>query len=119
MDFYKFKVGCSLLCQSTQDETAKFLFRIYDMDKDEYLGPDELKVFIRTVFSTLSYFDEVPEPTAEEIEEKTESFMLKWDHIDKDGKLSVEEYKQMIKKDPDVLRALFSMGMITKAEMNL
>lgn len=45
--------------------------------------------------------------------------MTKWDHMDKDGSLCWKEFLAMTKKDPDVLRVLYELGLITKGEMNL
>lgn len=42
VDFYKFKIGCSILCQSSPEETASFLFTVYDSDKDGLLGESDM-----------------------------------------------------------------------------
>jgi WD40 repeat protein len=47
------------------------------------------------------------------------SLLTKWDHNDKDEKLSLEEWMAMLRKDPDVLTMLFKLGFINKADATI
>ena len=85
VDFYKFKIGCSILCQSSPEETASFLFTVYDSDKDGLLGESDMQAFVRALLTNNNYFNEMPPPDQQEIDLKIKALLIKWDHDDKDG----------------------------------
>lgn len=88
---------------------------MYDLDNDGIIGPNDMKIFTNSLMRGLAYYDEKPDPTAAQVTAKVASLMMKYDCKDKDGKLSLDEFMQMLKKDPEVTELLYEYGFITKA----
>ena len=88
------------------------------MDGDGFIGPEDMIMFTTSIMRGLNYYDELPDPSSVEVDEKVKSLMTKWDHQDQDGKLSPEEFNAMLKKDPEVLRLFYEYGFITKAVLD-
>lgn len=89
------------------------------MSGDSFIDESDLKIFARSLLDILNYYEERPDPTEEEVNERVKSILKKWDHQDNDGKLSLEEWVTMLRKDPDVLKMQYEYGFITKADATI
>jgi Ca2+-binding EF-hand superfamily protein len=70
VDYYKFKVGCAILCQSPPEDTAALLFKMYDHDSDGYMGEEDMMAFVTAAMTNINYFEEIAPPSEEEIRTK-------------------------------------------------
>lgn len=85
----------SVLSESAPIELkAKYAFRIFDFDQDDYLGKEDLKQALRAVTAS--------ELTDEEMEFVSDE-LLKEADIDEDGFLSYSEFENVIARSPEFM----------------
>lgn len=90
IDSYEFICAVAMLIHSSIELRAEFLFKLYDLDNDNYLSHDELSNLIRNFLISQkknAFYDDV--------ERKTEKFLKDAD-MDLDNKLSLKEFQVCI-----------------------
>ena len=87
IDDYEFNCALAMLIYSSIDLKCEFIFKLYDLDSNNYLTKDEL---INLVITILSYKKEPLIST--DIEEKANEILKEAD-LDLDKKLSLKEFK--------------------------
>ncbi|XP_022302315.2 neurocalcin homolog [Crassostrea virginica] len=102
LDFREFICGFSVGLRGSVEEKLKFSFRIYDVDGNGYISPEEM-VEIFTAFEKTS--SSCAPPSRKDPREMTTSIFRKMDS-NADRKLSLEEFIEGAKKDPYVLTML-------------
>ncbi|CAH3168173.1 unnamed protein product, partial [Pocillopora meandrina] len=86
----------SVLSESAPIELkAKYAFRIFDFDQDDYLGKEDLKQTLRAITAK--------ELTDEEMEFVSDE-LLKEADIDEDGFLSYSEFENVIARSPEFMK---------------
>jgi hypothetical protein len=60
--------------------TILMVLQLIEVIGDGFLGPSDVKVFTKSFMCGLNYFDEIPDPSDAEVDEKVKSLMIKWDH---------------------------------------
>ncbi|XP_050345781.1 calaxin isoform X2 [Nymphalis io] len=92
--------GLSVLLRGTDEEKKSHCFAVYDLNSDGYITRDEMFTLLKN--SLLKQpGDEDPD---EGVRDLVELVLRKMD-IDKDGKLSIEDYKQAVEQEPLLLEA--------------
>eukprot|EP00727_Mastigamoeba_balamuthi_P008165 m51a1_g397 putative calcium-binding protein (189) ;mRNA; f:709736-710669 len=105
ISFMEFATALSVMIRGTPDEKLEFAFQMYDLDGNGYISRDEMMQimagFYRLVgplvtFSGKKY--DSPKQVVDELFERMDT--------DKDGQLSLSEYKEGALKNPDIIQGL-------------
>jgi len=97
VDFIEFIKGLSAFSEKgNEEEKLKFAFRVYDMDRDGYISNGELFIVLQMMVGSNLRDDQL-----QQIVDKT---IMEADK-DGDGKLSYNEFLDMI-KDTDIVRQM-------------
>lgn len=87
IDSYEFICAVAMLIHSSVELRAEFLFKLYDIDNDNYISQDELANLVRNFLIAQkkpAFYDDV--------ERKTEKILKEAD-MDLDNKLSLKEFQ--------------------------
>eukprot|EP01102_Stenamoeba_stenopodia_P017391 TRINITY_DN621_c0_g1_i1.p1 TRINITY_DN621_c0_g1~~TRINITY_DN621_c0_g1_i1.p1 ORF type:complete len:689 (-),score=134.81 TRINITY_DN621_c0_g1_i1:150-2216(-) len=95
LEFKELMCGFSILCKGTLDEKLKLIFRVYDVNHRGYLELQELTMIFEHVYNKF-YTDKVVDT------EFVENAFNTMD-TDQDGRLSLEEFKQIAVIQPMIL----------------
>jgi Ca2+-binding EF-hand superfamily protein len=87
LDSYEFTCAIAMLVHSSTELRAELLFKLYDMDNNNYLTRDELIYMIRNY-----YLASRKQINSTEVERKTDEFQKLAD-LDLDRKLSLREFQ--------------------------
>jgi len=98
IDFREFICGLSIFSAGTVEEKLAFSFRIYDFDGDGFIDKAELYEMLKASLVD-NYMNDLGEEQMKALVEKT--FMEA--DTNNDGKISFDEYKEMVKKYPQIL----------------
>ena len=108
IDDYEFNCALAMLIYSSIDLKSEFIFKLYDLDSNNYLTKDELINLVVTIFSYKK------EPlVSTKIEEKTNEILKEAD-LDLDKKLSLKEFKSYAYTNRDILDFLNGFEPLTK-----
>ncbi|KRX05725.1 WD40-repeat-containing domain [Pseudocohnilembus persalinus] len=116
IDSYEFICGLALLSQSTLKQKAELIFNLYDFDKNKTITQNELVILIKTTTTALNAMASKPEATIQDAESKQKDILEKYD-TNKDGTISLKEFQSFISKDVDILKMLYSYGLISKEDL--
>lgn len=98
IDFKEFVKGLSTFSSaSNQDDKLRFLFKIYDIDNDGYISNGELYLVLRLMVA-----DSLTEIQLQQLVDRT---IVEADQ-DGDGKLSFDEFKNIIQSSGDITHKL-------------
>merc|ERR1711983_415131 len=89
VDFKEFVLGLAQVSSDCADEERrlKFIFRIYDMDRDGYISNGELFQVLKMMTGK-----NLTDPQLQQIVDKTILYLDK----DADGKISFDEFRQVV-----------------------
>ncbi|XP_055606790.1 calaxin-like [Uranotaenia lowii] len=93
-------VGLSTFLKGSQAEKTAFCFRVYDLNSDGYITKDEMFALLRNCLIKQPQ-DEDPD---EGVKDLIEIALRKLD-MDKDGKVSFQDYQEAITEEPLLLEA--------------
>eukprot|EP01095_Lingulamoeba_sp_RSL-Kostka_P011224 TRINITY_DN4203_c1_g1_i1.p1 TRINITY_DN4203_c1_g1~~TRINITY_DN4203_c1_g1_i1.p1 ORF type:complete len:196 (-),score=89.20 TRINITY_DN4203_c1_g1_i1:162-749(-) len=110
IDFNEFTKALSIMTRGTNDEKLQFAFRMYDLDQTGYVTKEEMGKILGsffnmvgpgeenqvTTFSSKKY--ESPPALVDELFEQMDT--------DEDGKISLEDYKEGARQNPDIIQGL-------------
>jgi microtubule-associated protein-like 6 len=113
VDSYEFVCGLALLSSSKLEEKAEIIFNMYDFDRSHNISKDEFVVLLKTCMASVNNMAGKPSPTLKEMEIKATEVLNRWD-TNKDGQISLKEFKSFVTKDPDILKMLVNYGLATK-----
>ena len=109
IDDYEFDCALAMLIYSSIDLKSEFIFKLYDLDSNNYLTKDELVNLVVTIFSYKK------EPlVSTKIEEKAEEILKEAD-LDLDKKLSLKEFKSYAYTNRDIIDFLNGFEPLVKA----
>ncbi|XP_026320276.1 EF-hand calcium-binding domain-containing protein 1 isoform X2 [Hyposmocoma kahamanoa] len=92
--------GLSVLLKGTEEERRNHCFNVYDLNADGYITRDEMFILLKN--SLLKQpGDEDPDEGVRDLVE----LVLKKLDIDKDGRVSPEDYREAIEQEPLLLEA--------------
>ncbi|XP_062545597.1 calaxin isoform X2 [Armigeres subalbatus] len=93
-------LGLSTFLKGSQAEKTAFCFRVYDLNSDGYITKDEMFALLRNCLIKQPQ-DEDPD---EGVKDLVEIALRKLD-MDKDGKVSFQDYQEAIAEEPLLLEA--------------
>lgn len=96
IDFKEFLSSLSITSRGNLEEKLEWAFKIYDVDGDGFVTKPEMEAIIRSVYKMYANSRLGKKETPEQ---RTAKIFEKFDE-DKDGKLSVEEFKSGARSDP-------------------
>ncbi|XP_045490836.1 EF-hand calcium-binding domain-containing protein 1-like isoform X1 [Colias croceus] len=100
LKFEAWAKGLSVLLRGNTEEKKVYCFNVYDLNADGYITRDEMFVLLKN--SLLKQpGDEDPD---EGVRDLVELVLRKLD-IDKDGKVSLDDYRQAVQQEPLLLEA--------------
>jgi WD40 repeat protein/Ca2+-binding EF-hand superfamily protein len=106
LDSYEFTCCMAMLVHSSIEMKAEFLFKLYDVDSNNFLTRDELVFLVRNYFlANKKQF------SSAEIEKKTDEFLKNAD-LDLDKKLSLREFQTYLTKNREILGTLDSYSVL-------
>eukprot|EP00002_Diphylleia_rotans_P007663 TRINITY_DN17310_c0_g1_i1.p1 TRINITY_DN17310_c0_g1~~TRINITY_DN17310_c0_g1_i1.p1 ORF type:complete len:199 (+),score=60.60 TRINITY_DN17310_c0_g1_i1:67-663(+) len=98
INFREFVAGLSIFCnRGTLEEKLKLTFRIYDVDNDGHIDKEELMSMLKA--SLLDNSIEIPEEHLRALVDET----FAETDANGDGKISFEEYREMVMKHPHII----------------
>lgn len=93
-------VGLSVFLRGTMAERAAFCFRLYDLNSDGFITKDEMFTLMKNCLIKQPQ-DEDPD---ESVKDLMEIALRKFD-VDKDGKVSFQDYLATVTEEPLLLEA--------------
>uniref|UniRef100_A0A1B0DM81 EF-hand domain-containing protein n=1 Tax=Phlebotomus papatasi TaxID=29031 RepID=A0A1B0DM81_PHLPP len=93
-------VGLSIFLRGSEAEKVAFCFRVYDLNSDGYITKDEMFILLRNCLIKQPQ-DEDPD---EGVRDLVEIALRKFD-IDKDGKVSFQDFTTAVTEEPLLLEA--------------
>ncbi|KAF1316742.1 Recoverin family protein, partial [Globisporangium splendens] len=98
VDFNELASGLSVLCGGSETDKVRAAFNLYDVNRDGYISLGEMRLYLTSVFKVLFEVDPESESrmgvSAEELGAITAEQAFAEADLDKDGKLSFEEFSQ-------------------------
>ncbi|XP_050669803.1 calaxin isoform X2 [Leptidea sinapis] len=100
LKFEPWAKGLSVILKGTLEEKRTFCFRVYDLNSDGFITKDEMFILLKN--SLLKQpGDEDPD---EGVRDLVELVLRKLD-VDKDGKVSMDDYREAVNQEPLLLEA--------------
>ena len=96
IDFKEFLSSLSITSRGNLEEKLEWAFQIYDVDGDGYVTKSEMEAIITSVYKMYANSRLGKKETPEQ---RTARIFEKFD-LNKDGKLSLEEFKSGARSDP-------------------
>lgn len=98
VDFNELASGLSVLCGGSETDKVHAAFNLYDVNRDGYISLGEMRLYLTSVFKVLFEVDPDSEGrmgvSAEELGTITAEQAFAEADLDKDGRLSFEEFSQ-------------------------
>jgi Ca2+-binding EF-hand superfamily protein len=100
IDFREFCTGLSAFTKGSFDERLEFCYSLFDVNNDGFVQPDELQLILGAQYKLL-----FPDEDLSFVRNFVEFASLTFD-TNKDGKFSLEEFKEVVRKQPLIVHFL-------------
>lgn len=105
IEFSEFILAMSCMTRGTPDEKLEFAFSLYDLDNDGYITREEMLSIVRCLGKMLGDLVTAQGDSYDSPEALVDRLFSSMD-INRDGKLSLEEYKLGALRDPCIVQGL-------------
>ncbi|CDH58303.1 calcium-binding protein ncs-1 [Lichtheimia corymbifera JMRC:FSU:9682] len=104
IDFKEFICALSVTSRGQVDEKLHWAFQLYDIDNDGFITYDEMLHIVDAIYKMVGSM--VKLPPDEDTPEKRVNKIFDMMDQDKDGRLTMEEFREGSRKDPTIVQAL-------------
>jgi len=105
IDFQEFIIGTSTMIRGDPDEKLEFAFRMYDINRRGYLEKTEIRQIMESFSKLVGPLNSSFGRNIEMTQALVDEFFDVMD-ADRDGRISLEEYKAGAMKNPNIIRGL-------------
>jgi len=102
--FEDFVLGLSILVKGTLDEKLRWMFALYDQDKDGYISRDEMEQVVASVFDLMG---KTSDPHLEDqlVRNRVDEMFTKMD-LNRDGYVSMDEFMEVCLEDESYCQSI-------------
>lgn len=104
IEFKEFICALSVTSRGRLDEKLKWAFQLYDINQDGYITYDEMLQIVRSIYKMTGQMVQLPED--EDTPEKRVDKIFRNMDLNKDHRLTYDEFKEGSKQDPTIVQAL-------------
>nr|ODN86198.1 calcium-binding protein NCS-1 [Cryptococcus depauperatus CBS 7841]ODN94546.1 calcium-binding protein NCS-1 [Cryptococcus depauperatus CBS 7855] len=100
----EFICALSVTSRGRLDEKLKWAFQLYDINQDGFITYDEMLQIVRSIYKMTGQMVQLPED--EDTPEKRVDKIFRNMDLNKDHRLTFDEFKEGSKQDPTIVQAL-------------
>ncbi|EJT53208.1 hypothetical protein A1Q1_07446 [Trichosporon asahii var. asahii CBS 2479] len=104
IEFKEFICALSVTSRGRLDEKLKWAFQLYDINQDGFITYDEMLQIVRSIYKMTGQMVSLPED--EDTPEKRVDKIFRNMDLNKDHRLTFDEFKEGSKQDPTIVQAL-------------
>jgi len=105
INFQEFVTALSVMTRGDPQEKLEFAFNMYDLDGNGFIDKDEMVKIMESFYKVIGSFTTASGKKYENPKNFIEEFFDAMD-TNKDGRISLQEYKEGALKNPDIVQGL-------------
>lgn len=103
-------MGLSILSRGTMDEKLRWIFGLYDLNRDGKITQDELLLVVTSMYDLMG--KNTNPPISDETSKQHAEFVFKKLNNKKDGEITMEDFLQTCYNDENVLNSIAMLDTI-------